>query len=400
MRSRTPFFIARRYLLSRKQKSVINRISWISLGGIVVSTMALIIVLSVYNGIGNLTQSLFNIFDPELLIQPEQGKTFHMDEMDLQSVMQTPGVRTVGPFVEENAWVTHQQNSAIVQLRGVDSTQFLDYASQMGLQVALEPNVEGMPSSLLVGSEIAYQLGLRSIETYPIAVHIPKRGTGLGFTMEEAFNSGYAFNVGTFQLQQDIDARYVVADIDFVRSLMSYGPDEGTALAVTVEDGRMTKVKQQLRSLLGPDFSVKDRMDQQPLYYKIFKSERLGVILIMTLIVLISTLSLVASLSLLIIDKRRDVATLMSMGMTRQDVRRTFLLQGVLIAAIGVVVGLLLGFVVCLLQQQFGIIKMGNGNFVVEAFPVAMRVTDFIVTFFLVGLLSCGAVWLTVRRKA
>ena len=400
MRSRTPFFIARRYLLSRKQKSVINRISWISLGGIVVSTMALIIVLSVYNGIGNLTQSLFNIFDPELLIQPEQGKTFHLDEMDLQSVMQTPGVRTVEPFVEENAWVTHQQNSAIVQLRGVDSTQFLDYASQMGLQVALEPNVEGMPSSLLVGSEIAYQLGLRSIETYPIAVHIPKRGTGLGFTMEEAFNSGYAFNVGTFQLQQDIDARYVVADIDFVRSLMSYGPDECTALAVTVDDGRMTKVKQQLRSLLGPDFSVKDRMDQQPLYYKIFKSERLGVILIMTLIVLISTLSLVASLSLLIIDKRRDVATLMSMGMTRQDIRKTFLLQGVLIAAIGVVVGLLLGFVVCLLQQQFGIIKMGNGNFVVEAFPVAMRVTDFIVTFFLVGLLSCGAVWLTVRRKA
>ena len=400
MRSRTPFFIARRYLLSRKQKSVINRISWISLGGIVVSTMALIIVLSVYNGIGNLTQSLFNIFDPELLIQPEQGKTFHLDEMDLQSVMQTPGVRTVEPFVEENAWVTHQQNSAIVQLRGVDSTQFLDYASQMGLQVVLNPNEEGMPSSLLVGSEIAYQLGLRSIETYPIAVHIPKRGTGLGFTMEEAFNSGYAFNVGTFQLQQDIDARYVVADIDFVRSLMSYGPDECTALAVTVDDGRMTKVKHQLRSLLGPDFTVKDRMDQQPLYYKIFKSERLGVILIMTLIVLISTLSLVASLSLLIIDKRRDVATLMSMGMTRQDVRRTFLLQGVLIAAIGVVVGLLLGFVVCLLQQQFGIIKMGNGNFVVEAFPVAMRVTDFIVTFFLVGLLSCGAVWLTVRRKA
>ena len=400
MRSRTPFFIARRYLLSRKQKSVINRISWISLGGIVVSTMALIIVLSVYNGIGNLTQSLFNIFDPELLIQPEQGKTFHLDEMDLQSVMQTPGVRTVEPFVEENAWVTHQQNSAIVQLRGVDSTQFLDYASQMGLQVVLNPNEEGMPSSLLVGSEIAYQLGLRSIETYPIAVHIPKRGTGLGFTMEEAFNSGYAFNVGTFQLQQDIDARYVVADIDFVRSLMSYGPDECTALAVTVDDGRMTKVKHQLRSLLDPDFTVKDRMDQQPLYYKIFKSERLGVILIMTLIVLISTLSLVASLSLLIIDKRRDVATLMSMGMTRQDIRKTFLLQGVLIAAIGVVVGLLLGFVVCLLQQQFGIIKMGNGNFVVEAFPVAMRVTDFIVTFFLVGLLSCGAVWLTVRRKA
>ncbi|MBP9990858.1 MAG: ABC transporter permease [Bacteroidales bacterium] len=400
MRSQTPFFIARRYLLSRKQKSVINRISWISLGGIVVSAMALIIVLSVYNGIGNLTQSLFNIFDPELLIQPEQGKTFHTEDIDYQAIVQSPGVEKVIPMVEENAWVTHQQNSAIVQLRGVDTAQFMDYASQMDLQIALPPSGEGLPSSLLVGSDIAFQLGLRSIETYPLAVHIPKRGTSLGFSMEEAFNSGYAFNVGTFYLQQDIDSRYVVADIDFVRSLMDYAPDECTALAVHVQKGRLEKVKQSLRTILGPDFTVKDRMDQQPIYYKIFKSERLGVILIMTLIVLISTLSLVASLSLLIIDKRRDVETLKSMGMTQKDVRHTFFLQGALISAIGVVVGLLLGFVICLLQQRFGIIKMGDGNFVVEAFPVAMRVTDFIVTFFLVGILSCGAVWLTVRRKA
>ncbi|MCQ2261689.1 MAG: FtsX-like permease family protein [Bacteroidales bacterium] len=400
MRSQTPFFIARRYLLSRKQKSVINRISWISLGGIVVSAMALIIVLSVYNGIGNLTKSLFNIFDPELLIQPEQGKTFHTEDIDYQAIVQSPGVEKVIPMVEENAWVTHQQNSAIVQLRGVDSAQFLDYAAQLGLQVALCPDEDGQPSSLLMGSEIAYQLGLRSIETYPIAVHIPKRGTSLGFTMEEAFNSGYAFNVGTFHIQQDIDARYMVADIDFVRSLMNYAPDECTALAVSVNGGCLEKVKQQLRTLLGPGFTVKDRMDQQPLYYKIFKSERLGVIMIMTLIILISTLSLVSSLSLLIIDKRRDVATLMSMGMTQHDVRMTFFLQGVLIAAIGVVTGLLLGFMVCLLQQQFGIIKMGNGNFVAESFPVAMRVIDFVATFLLVGLLSCGAVWITVRRKA
>lgn len=395
--TRLQFRIAQRYFFSRKQRSVINRISWISLISIVVSTMALIIVISVYNGIGDLTKSLFNIFDPQLLVQPVKGKTFHLSTINYNQLVQTPGVEGLSPIVEENAWVTHNQNSAIVQLRGVDSAQFAyfyHHADVTSYPIGAQPL-----APIIVGGEIAYRLGLRTIDTHPTAVHIPKRGKGIGFTMEEAFNSGFATHVATLHIQQEIDSRYIVADIDFVRQLMDYSDDECTALAIEVDEEHIDRIKHTLRNQLGDNFTVKDRMDQQPLYYKIFKSERLGIFLIMALIVLIATLNLVASLSLLIIDKRHDIATLQSIGMTAKEIRRTFYIEGLLIALMGVAAGLLLGFVVCFLQQQFGLIKMGDGNFVVQAFPVAMRGIDFVCTFLLVAALSAGAVWFTVRRR-
>lgn len=400
---RTTHFIARRYLFSHKKKTVINVISWISLIGIAVGTTALIVVLSVYNGIGQLTQTLFNVFDPELVVEPAQGKTFHTDSIAYDAICRCDGVTSVSQLVEENAWITHKHNEAIVQLRGVDDR----YGGMTGLDTMIydgeyflsDETAGGTPVAfLLFGGEIYYNLGLGSYTNSPVAVHIPKRGSGIGFSMEDAFNSSYAYSAGSFYIQQEIDSRYVVADIDFVRQLMDYAPDEVTALAVAVDNPRHTDhVKDRLQELLGDGYTVKDRFDQQPLYYKVFKSERLGVFLILSLIVLIATLNLVASLSLLIIDKRKDIATLKSMGMERDDIRRTFFVEGVMISLVGVVAGLVVGFVVCLLQQQFGIVKMGS-NFVTDAFPVAMRIIDFVATLLVVTLLSVGAVWFTVRK--
>lgn len=216
--------------------------------------------------------------------------------------------------------------------------------------------------------------------------------------MDEAFNNGYAYPAGTFRIQEEIDNLYVVTDIEFVRSLMSYAPDEVTSLALSVDNPKKVgTVKRQVASLLGENFTVKDRMEQKPLYYKIFRSERLGVFLILSLIVLIATLNLIASLSLLIINKRKDIATLRAMGMEVDDIRKVFFTEGVLIAGVGVVSGLILGFVTCLLQQHFGIVKLG-ANAVVEAFPVAMRWVDFLAAFLVVSLLSSLVVAFTVRR--
>ncbi len=407
----TPFslkaFIARRYLFSRKEKTVVNLISWISLAGIAVSTLALVVVMSVYNGIGELTQSLFNVFDPELLVEPSQGKTFHTEAIDFEALEHCEGVKSVSQLVEENAWITLRQAESIVQLRGVDD----HYASTNGLDTMLmegeyllkgEMVIDGeeVPAYyLLLGWNIMVRLGVNSMTNTPLAVHIPKRGSSaIGLSMDEAFNNGYAFPAGTFRIQEEIDNQYVLADIDFVRSLMSYDDDEVTALAVAVDDPRhLSSVKQQLGALLGDGFTVKDRMDQKPLYYKIFRSERLGVFLILSLIVLIATLNLIASLSLLIINKRKDIATLKAMGMESSDIRKVFFTEGVLIAAVGVVAGLLLGFFTCLLQQHFGIVKLG-ANAVVEAFPVAMRWVDFLAAFLVVSFLSSLVVAFTVRR--
>ena len=404
--------IARRYFFSRKQRTVINIISWISLIGIAVSTAALIIVLSVYNGIGQVTQTLFNSFDPELVVQPAQGKTLHLHDIDYDTLCRTDGVATVSQIAEENAWMTYRHNEAIVSLRGVDGNYHLvtglDTLLYEGIyrftDTVAAPDDEGdtmltTVHYLLMGAEVYYNLGVRDVSNIPVAIHIPKRGVALGLTMDEAFNTGYALPGGNFYIQQDIDNRYVVTDIDFVRQLMDYADDECTTLAIALQPGaRVSKVKTAVAALLGDGYRVLDRFEQQPIYYKVFRSERLGIYLILALIVLISTLNLVASLSLLMMDKRHDIATLRSMGMPARQVRRIFRIEGVLIAAMGVAAGLLLGFFVCFVQQQWGVVKMGS-NFVVNAFPVAMRGIDFLLTTAMVMALSTLAVLFAVRKS-
>ena len=395
---RLSLFVARRYFLSRKQKTVINIISWISLIGIAVSTAALIVVLSVYNGIGLLTQSLFNSFDPPLLVQPSKGKTFSTAQMNYAALCATPGIETVSQIVEENAWITYRQSEAIVSLRGVDSL----YSRISGLDTLLYEGVyllgNGTYNFLLFGAEVYYGLGIREASSIPVAVHIPKRSTSLGRSIDEAFNTGYALPGGNFYIQQDIDSRYVVADIDFVRDLLDYGPDECTALALALSPkANPERVKESVSTLLGEGFTVKERFEQKPLYFKVFRSERLGIYLILALIVFIATLNLMASISLLVLDKKKDIATLRSLGMLPADVRRIFRVEGVLISLVGIVAGMVVGFVVCFAQQQFGIIKMGE-NFVVSAFPVAMRAVDFLLTFLLVAALSTLAILVAVRK--
>lgn len=403
---RLEHLIAVRYLFGRRQRSVVTVISWVSLIGLMVSTAALIIVLSVYNGIGDLTKSLFGVFDPELVVEPAEGKTFHTRDLDMAGLAGSEGVATVSQMVNETAWITYGSNQAIVRLRGVDA----DYRLVSGLDTLLTEGTyrlgEGPdgPTYLLVGGEVYYTLAMRLHSNHAAAIHIPKRGsTAMGFTMDQAFNSGYAYPAAYFFIQQDIDRQYVVTDIDFVRRLIDYAPDEVSALAIKLNPGaNPRKVKRLVAAHLdrtaAQPLVVKDRYDQQPLYYKIFRSERLGIYLILSLIVLISTLSLVASLSLLVINKRRDIFILQSMGLTRQRLRRTFRAEGILICAVAVAAGLVIGFVVCWLQQRFGIIRMGDGNFVVSTFPVAMRGIDFAATFLLVMAISTASVTLTVQR--
>ena len=393
--------IATRYLFAGRHKSVVTVISWVSLIGLMVSTAALIIVLSVYNGIGSLTRSLFGTFDPELIIEPSEGKTFHStDVVPLATALDD--VECTSELVDETAWLTYGSNQAIVRLRGVDD----NYRLLSRLDTLLHEGSYYLgtdPHYIIVGGEIYYELGMNLLSNTPAALHIPRRGsTAIGYTMEQAFATAYAYPAANFFIQQDIDRQYVVADISLVRQLMNYAPDEVTALAFKLTPGtHVAKVKKALAahlSTLDTQLTVKDRYDQQPLYFKIFRTERLGIYLILSLIVLISTLSLVASLSLLIINKRADIFILQSMGLTRRRVRRAFRTEGILICTVAVVAGLLLGFLVCLLQQQFGIIRMGDGNFVVSAFPVSMRALDFLLTFLLVMAISALSVTLTVQR--
>lgn len=395
-------FIARRYLFSQKRRSVINVISWISLIGIAISSMALIVVLSVYNGIGTLTQSLFNIFDPELKIEATEGKTFHLDDIAYNDIISLPTVSYASPIVEENMWITYKERNKIATVRGVAD----NYAAMTGIDTMLHLGRFELTNSqsnqyIVMGLGVYYELGINSYDAHtPVGIHIPKRNAAIGgLSFERAFNSEYALTTGAFNIQDDFDRKYILANIDFVRQLMNYTSDEVSWIAINVlHPDDLSSTKAEIQRLLGKGYTVKDRFDQQPLYYKIFKSERMAIFLVAALIVLISTLNLISSLSLLIIDKRKDINTLKCMGANKHLIRTTFFTEGLLIALVGALSGMAAGFVVCLLQQEFGIIKMGE-NFVVSSFPVAMRAVDFVAVFVLVSLLSLVAITYSVFRN-
>ena len=394
-------FIARRYLFSQKKRSVTNVISWISLIGIAISTMALIVVLSVYNGIGSLTQSLFNIFDPELKIEAKEGKTFHLSNIDYGSITSLPTVAYTSPIVEENMWITYKERNKIATVRGVANS----YATMTGIDTMLHMGRYELKNAqsnqyIVMGLGVYYELGINHYDAHtPVGIHIPKRNAGIGLSFDRAFNSQYALTTGVFNIQDDFDRKYILADIDFVRELMNYAPDEVSSIAISVRHpNEVAHTKADIQRLLGNGYTVKDRFDQQPLYYKIFKSERIAIFLVAALIVLISTLNLISSLSLLIIDKRKDINTLRCMGADKCLVRTIFFAEGLLISLVGVLSGMAAGFVICLLQQEFGIIKMGE-NFVVSSFPVAMQAVDFLAVFALVSLLSLAAVAYSVFRN-
>ena len=394
-------FIARRYLFSQKKRSVINVISWISLIGIAISSMALIVVLSVYNGIGTLTQSLFNIFDPELKIEAKEGKTFHLADIDYSGITSLPSVAYTSPIVEENMWVTYKERNKIAIVRGVADS----YATMTGIDTMLHMGRYELKNAqsnqyIVMGLGVYYELGINHYDAHtPVGIHIPKRNAAIGLSFDRAFNSQYALTTGVFNIQDDFDRKYILADIDFVRQLMNYAPDEVSSIAINVKHpNKVAHTKADIQRLLGDGYTVKDRFDQQPLYYKIFKSERIAIFLVAALIVLISTLNLISSLSLLIIDKRKDINTLRCMGADKCLVRTIFFAEGLLISLVGVLSGMAAGFVICLLQQEFGIIKMGE-NFVVSSFPVAMQAVDFLAVFALVSLLSLAAVAYSVFRN-
>ena len=394
-------FIARRYLFSQKKRSVINVISWISLIGIAISSMALIVVLSVYNGIGSLTQSLFNIFDPELKIEAKEGKTFRLSNVNYNGITSLPTVAYASPIVEENMWVTYKERNKIATVRGVADS----YATMTGIDTMLYMGRYELKNSqsnqyIVMGLGVYYELGKSHYDAHtPVGIHIPKRSASIGLSFDRAFNSQYALTTGVFNIQDDFDRKYILANIDFVRDLMNYAPDEVSSIAINVrQPNEVAHAKTDIQRLLGNDYVVKDRFDQQPLYYKIFKSERTAIFLVAALIVLISTLNLISSLSLLIIDKRKDINTLRCMGADKRLIRTIFIAEGLLIALVGVLSGMAAGFVICLLQQEFGIIKMGE-NFVVSSFPVAMQAVDFVAVFVLVSLLSLIAVAYSVFRN-
>lgn len=393
------FYIAKRYLFSKKSHNAINIISAISVVGVAIGTMGLIVVLSVFNGFSDLVISLYNQFDPDLKIVPATGKTFVPDER-FNQIKKLQGVRYYAETLEETALLRYRERQYFATVKGVGpeyrALTYLDAVIVDG-DVRLDDQTAsyGIP-----GSTIAYSLGLSIYDQFnPINIYVAKRGKVSALTPDAALNQKTAVASGVFAIQQDFDSKYFLLPLPYVRDLLDYD-DEATAVEIGLVPGtNAEKMQKQLNEILGNDFSVLTRLQQHDFLYKILKSEKLAVYLILSFILLIATFNVIGSLTMLIIDKKKDIAVLWSMGADDNLIHKIFLTEGMLITFLGAFSGLVLGGLIAFVQQEFGLIGIGDtGSFIIDTYPVKMEVMDFVLVFVTVSVIGFIAAWLPARQ--
>lgn len=394
-----PFYIARRYLISKKSHHIINIISGISVAGVLIGTMALIVVLSVFNGFDRLVSSLFNSFNPDIIIQVKEGKTFNSGMIPEEEIKKIPGVKYLSEVIEENGLLKYKDKQYIVTIKGVDPV----YPMMTGLDTMMTDGKfilqQGDKNFAVLGYGVAWYIGADLMDyENPISVYVPRRTGNLSTGMENAFNSEIIFPSGFFSVQQDFDVKYVLLPIRFVRKLLEYDKEITSIEVSLVPGGDQAGIQKRIQEVAGDRFSVKNRFQQQELFYKIMKTEKWAIFLILSFILFIATFNVVGSLSMLILDKQQDIAMLQSCGAGLPMVKRIFLMEGILISFIGAVSGLVIGAILCILQIKFGFVHLGaaNSTFVVDAYPVKMIPADFFFVFVTVMVIGLLAAWYPV----
>lgn len=391
-------YIAKRYLFAKKSRNAINVISSVSVAGVAVGTMALIIVLSVFNGLESLVRSIFNTFDPDLKITPATGKTFVADSTRLTLLANVDGVKCFALCVEENALLKYGDRQYIATIKGVDDNyvDVTDINNSMWDGEFLLKSDQDRPYAV-PGIGIANFLGLRVNFITPLMIYVPKRTANPNLDPENAFNRNYIFPSGVFQVEQEFDSKYVFMPVDFARELLEYN-NEVTSIEVRFSsDAKENTVQKETIKIFGDDFVVKNKFEQQEIFYKVMKSERLAIFLILTLILVIASFSIIGSLTMLIIEKERDVRILRSLGADNDLIRKIFIFEGWLISILGAVAGIILGFIICWIQQTYGIVRLRSDSLVMDAYPVVMKIKDFIIVPVTVLLIGYWAAWYPVR---
>ncbi|HSW68290.1 MAG TPA: FtsX-like permease family protein [Bacteroidales bacterium] len=395
------FYIASRYVVSKKSHKIINIISLISAMGVMVGTMAMVIVLSVFNGFETLVKSLFHVFDPDLKIELAEGKTFSPDELPSDVIRNLPGVVRYTEVLEETVLLKYQQQQTLAVLKGVSSDFVLNEELNQRMiegELVLE---QGEVNHLVLGYGLAFVLGVNLNDALsPIVAYAPRRGLLPGPFPEQAFNSRSLFVSGFFSVQQDFDSRYSIAPLRFAQDLFDY-QNRITSVEISLEPHTRTEsIKEQISTLLGDRFKVRDRFEQQEMLYKIMRTEKLAIFLILSFIIILAAFNNIGTLSMIIIDKKQDISILQSMGANTPLIRKVFVTSGMMITLSGALLGMLAGAFVCWLQMQFGIIPLqaGGGSFVVDDYPVELQLLDFLYISTTVTVIGFVAAWLPSRK--
>jgi lipoprotein-releasing system permease protein len=343
---------------------------------------------------------MYNSFDPDLKIEVQHGKTFHINTFPLQQLTEIEGIASYSEIVEENALLRYKNKQQIVQIKGVDShytkVSKVDSSMVEGNFILQKADVNFM----VMGYGIYDMLGIQLTDfATAVSVYIPKRGKNISIDPTEAFNNELIMPSGAFSIQQDFDTRIVIVPLRFARKMLDY-TTEVTSIEISLKAGSdVREVQQKISKLIGNQFVVKNRFQQEEMFYKIIKTEKFAGILILSFILLIAAFNIVGSLSMLIIEKKKDIAILSSLGASHALIKRIFMVEGLLISLSGAIAGMVLGGFICWIQQHYGVIPLeGSGSFVVKYYPVQLQFLDFIKVTAIVFVIGFFATLYTVGQ--
>lgn len=389
---------AKRYLLSPKSHSVINLISWVSVVAVAVPVAAMVILLSVFNGFDTMVKDMYKNFDPDLMVTPTEGKFFDNEQVKLLNLNDISGVEGISYFIEDNALFGYGDRQYIGVMRGVDSMYRHIVPIDSLVTIGDFDLMRGDSARAVIGQGLCYSLGIQTYMREPVTVFVPRKNSSI-FSLPGAvaYTSEKIDPIGVFTMDADTDSRYMLVPYRFATQVL--GVDgQSTGVMVKVKSGsNVRKVQADIQAVVGDDFNVKTRYQQKQSYYLIMQYEKWGIYFIALLVLLIASFSIIGSLAMLIIDKKNDIFTLRSIGFCDESIRRVFISEGVLITAIGAIGGAVLGILVCMLQQEFGFVKLSGETFLVDHYPVDMRIMDFVTIFGTVGFVGYVMSWLTVR---
>lgn len=397
---KTAFHIAWRYLFAKKQFNAIHIITTISSIAVGVVTAAMICVMSVMNGFGTMVEQMFSQFDPDIRITAQNGKSFHLSQETKDQLLALPEVNLLSESIEETALIYFEDKQTPVQLMGVDSV--FDSLTDID-NIITDGHFEvydGAFDRAVLGQLLAWKIGIGARFIHGIQVYAPKRNSKVNMLRPDAnFNTETCFIAGIFAVnQQKYDENTMIVDIDFTRRLLEYDSTEMTALMVSTQ-GNIKQAKRAIAQVMGEGYNIHNRYEQQKDFFRILRVEKLLTSLLLAFILLIATFNGIGALSMLIIDKKNDIRILSHLGANEQLIKRIFLFEGWLVNAIGAIGGVVVGLTICLLQEHFGLLKLGNGvEYVISAYPVAVQGLDILLVIGIVLILSLISVWIPVRR--
>lgn len=392
-------YIAKRYLFAKKSRNAINVISAVSVAGVAVGTMALIIILSVFNGLETMVSAIFNKFDPDIKIIAAEGKTFIPDTSRLKLLANVDGVLCYALAIEENALLKYGDRQTIATIKGVDD----NYAMVSNIDSSMFDGEfilsdEKGRNYAIPGIGVAQYLGLRVNFVEPLNIIVPRRTGSININADEnPLKKIYIHPSGIFEVEKDYDSKYVYVPIAITRELTEN--EEGVTSVEIKFTGKTdpVKVQKNITKIFGKGFIVQNRYEQQEIFFKVMRSERLAIFFILTLILIIASFNIIGSLTMLIIEKERDIEILKSLGADNNLIRKIFIFEGWLISITGAFAGLFLGFIICWLQHKYGLVKLQSESLMINAYPVVMKLKDFLIVPVTVLLIGYWAAWYPVR---